>query len=78
MLNDIVVDTNILLHAQNPEEARFAAANEFISKMFTTLSRRAKLGASCRVKVPAGKSAVTHSVRASHPPVSSLGLMAEL
>jgi predicted nucleic acid-binding protein len=35
MLNDIVVDTNILLHAQNPEEARFAAANEFISKMFT-------------------------------------------
>ena len=42
------------------------------------LSRRAKLGASCRVRVPAGKKPEMAFVRVSHPPVSSLGSMAEL
>lgn len=33
MLNDIVIDTNVLLHAQNPNEKRFEDSSNFINKM---------------------------------------------
>lgn len=31
MLNDVVVDTNVFLHAQNPSEIRFGTAREFLT-----------------------------------------------
>ena len=33
MLNDIVIDTNVLLHAQNPNEKRFEDSSNFINKI---------------------------------------------
>jgi hypothetical protein len=48
------------------------------SRCWRALARWEKLSASCRVKVPVGKEESRGSPgRASHPPVSSLGSMAE-
>lgn len=33
MLNDIVIDTNVLLHSQNPNEQRFVDSNKLIIKI---------------------------------------------
>ncbi len=33
MLEDIVIDTNVLLHAQNPDEPRFSDARQLIEQM---------------------------------------------
>ena len=33
MLEDIVIDTNVLLHAQNPDELRFSDARQLIEQM---------------------------------------------
>ena len=39
MLEDVVVDTNVLMHAQNPNESRFSDARQLIERMLecTTL-----------------------------------------
>jgi len=33
MLNDLVIDTNVLVHAQNPSEQRFSASTRFLSAL---------------------------------------------
>ena len=33
MLEDIVIDTNVLMHAQNPDKPRFSDARQFIERM---------------------------------------------
>jgi hypothetical protein len=35
MLTDIVIDTNVFLHAQNPNEDRFQSAIEFLQQLLT-------------------------------------------
>ena len=38
MLEDIVIDTNVLMHAQNPDEPRFSDARQLIEHMLACLT----------------------------------------